>query len=74
MPVRASKGNGDERQTIRNLGARMQWVISTTLRPLYPRERPCTNRTWGWVDFGVDLDRHGKSSCHRDKIPGLSSQ
>jgi hypothetical protein len=33
-----------------DLGARITWVVSTTPRPLYPRERPSTHCTGGWVD------------------------
>jgi hypothetical protein len=32
---------------ILNLGARRGWVVSTTRRPLYPRERPGTHCTRG---------------------------
>jgi hypothetical protein len=32
-----------------DLGYRRWWVVSTTLRPLYPRERPDTYCTGGWV-------------------------
>jgi hypothetical protein len=32
-----------------DLGARRGWVVSTTPRPLYPRERPGTHCTGGWV-------------------------
>lgn len=30
-------------------------MVSTTLRRLYPRERPGTSCTGGWVSLGVDL-------------------
>jgi hypothetical protein len=32
-----------------DLGARRGWVVSTTPRPLYARERPGTHCTGGWV-------------------------
>src|SRR5215468_3717085 len=32
-----------------DLGARRGWVVSTTPRPLYPRKRPGTHCTGGWV-------------------------
>jgi hypothetical protein len=34
---------------MRDLGARRGWVVSTTPLPLYPRERPGTHCTGGWV-------------------------
>ena len=37
-------------------GTRSRWVVSTTLPPLYPRERPDTHRTGGWVGLGSGLD------------------
>jgi hypothetical protein len=53
-----------------DLGARREWVISTTLRPLYPRERPGTG---GWVGLRAGLDVCEKSRRYRDSIPGPSS-
>ena len=32
-----------------NFGARWVWVVNATPRPLYPRERPGTHCTGGWV-------------------------
>jgi hypothetical protein len=58
---------------ILNLGARRGWVISTTPRPLYPRERPGTHCTEGWVVPRAGLDVCEKSLTHRDSIPGPSS-
>ena len=49
------------------------WVVSTTPRPLYPRERPGTHCTGGWVGPRAGLDGGGKSRPHRDSIPGPSS-
>ena len=40
---------------------------------LYPRERPGTHCTGGWVDPRAGLDRCGKSLPHRDSIPWPSS-
>jgi hypothetical protein len=34
---------------ILNLGTRRGWVVSTTPPPFYPRERPGTHCTGGWV-------------------------
>ena len=38
----------------------------------YPRERPGTHCTGGWVGLRTGLDRCGKSRRHRDSIPGPS--
>jgi len=35
-----------------NLGARWVWVVDTTPRPLYPRERPDTHIIGDWVAQG----------------------
>ena len=40
---------------------------------LYPRERPGTHRTGGWVGPRAGLDRCGISRQHRDSIPVPSS-
>jgi hypothetical protein len=37
---------------------------------IYPRERPGTHCTEGWVGPRAGLDRCGKSCPHRDSIPG----
>src|SRR5215468_7776901 len=55
-----------------DLGARRGWVVSTTPRPLYPRERPGTHCTGGWVDPRAGLDVCEKSHPNRDSIPGPS--
>jgi hypothetical protein len=39
----------------------------------YPRERPGTPCTGGWVGPRAGLDRCEKSRPHRDSIPGPSS-
>jgi hypothetical protein len=43
-------------------GARKEWLVSTTLRMLYPRERPGTYCTEGWVDpmAGLDVCKESK--------------
>ena len=51
----------------------MGWVANATPRPLYPRERPGTHCTGGWVDPRSGLHECGKSFPHRDSIPGPSS-
>jgi len=40
---------------------------------LYPRERPSTHCTGGWVGPKDGLERCGKSRLNRDSIPGPSS-
>jgi len=39
----------------------MGWVVNATPRPLYPRERPGTQCTAGWVGYRARLDGCGKS-------------
>jgi hypothetical protein len=51
-------------------GVRGQCHVPTAL---YPRERPGTHRTGGWVGPSAGLDKWGKSRPHRDSIPGPSS-
>jgi hypothetical protein len=46
---------------ILNLGARRGWVVSTTPRPLYPRERPGTHCTGGLMGPRAGLDVREKS-------------
>jgi hypothetical protein len=58
---------------ILDLGASRGWVVSTTPRPLYPRERPGTLYTGGWVGPRAGLDVCEKSHPQRDSIPGPSS-
>jgi hypothetical protein len=41
---------------ILNLGDRRGWVVSTTPRPLYSREKPGTHCTRGWVGPRAGLD------------------
>jgi len=39
----------------------MGWVVNATPRPLYPRERPGSHCTGGWVDLRAGLDGCVKS-------------
>jgi hypothetical protein len=57
-----------------DLGARRGWVVSTTPLSLYPREKPGTHCTEGWVGPRAGLDVCEKSRHHRDSIPGPSSR
>jgi hypothetical protein len=50
----------------RDPGARRGWVVSITPRPLYPRGRPGTHCTVGWVAPRAVLDVCEKSRPHRD--------
>jgi len=38
----------------------MGWVVNTTPRSIYPRERPSTHCIGGWVGLWVSLDGCGK--------------
>jgi hypothetical protein len=65
--------NGGIDPHILDLGTRWRWVVSFTLRPLYPRERaPDTHWTGGWVGPRVVLDTVVKRkipSPHRESNP-----
>jgi hypothetical protein len=69
----AQRGSRGIALLIVNLGARRGWVVSTTPRSLYPRERPGTHCTEGWVGPRAGLDVCEKSRPHRHSIPGPSS-
>jgi hypothetical protein len=49
-----------------DLGTRRGWVVSTTPRPIYPRERLGTHCTGGWVGPRAGLDVCEKFRPHRD--------
>jgi hypothetical protein len=53
--------------------SRRGWVVSTTPRQLYHRERPGTQCTEGGVGPRDGLDVYEKLRLHRDSIPGPSS-
>jgi hypothetical protein len=67
-PRRAQKGSRGIALLILDLGARRGWVVSTTPRPLYPRETASTHCTGGWVGPRASLDVCEKSRPHRDSI------
>jgi hypothetical protein len=52
--------------SFRDLGARRVWVVSTTPRPLYPREISGNHCTGDWVGPRAGLDVCEKSHPHRD--------
>lgn len=41
MPVQAQRKVEVQPQLLSNVCARRRWVVSTTLRPLYPWQMPC---------------------------------
>jgi hypothetical protein len=51
-----------------DLGTRRGWVVSVTPRPLYPRERPGTHCTGGWVG-----PRAGLNLCENLTPTGIRS-
>jgi hypothetical protein len=65
----AMRGSRGIALLILDLGARRGWVVSTTPRPLYPRERPGTQYTEGWVGPRAGLDMCEKSRPHRIRSP-----
>jgi hypothetical protein len=56
-----------------DLGARRWWVVNTSPRPLYPRERHGIRGTGSWVGPRAGLDVCEKSRSNRDSIAGSSS-
>jgi len=40
----------------------------------YPRERPGTHFTWGWVGLRAGLDRCGKSCPDGNSVPNRPAQ
>jgi hypothetical protein len=50
-----------------------RWMVNITSRPLYPRERPGTHFTGGWVGPRAGLDVSEKSRPYQDSIHGPSS-
>jgi hypothetical protein len=51
----------------------MGWVVNDTPRPLYPRERPGTHCTGGWVGPRAGLDGNGKSPSTGIRSPDRSA-
>jgi hypothetical protein len=71
-PRRTHRVSGGIAQLFLNLGTRKGCVFSAS-RPgrLYPRERPGTHCTGGWVGPGAGLDRCGKSRPTGIRSPDL---
>jgi len=68
--MRAQRGSRGIALLFFNLGARRGWVANATPRPLYPRKRPATSYTGGWVDPKAGLEGWKNLAPHRDSIPG----
>jgi hypothetical protein len=54
--LKAQKGGGGVAPFFSQLGTVWTWVVSTTLRQLYPQERLGVPFTEGWLGFGTALD------------------
>jgi hypothetical protein len=65
--------NKKYRCPITDLKAQRGWMVTTTPWPIYPREKPGTYGTGGWVAPRVGLDMCEKSCPYRDSIPWPSS-
>ena len=59
MPMQAQRGDGGKTPFHSQLSTRRRWVVSTTLRKLYPRERLGTDCTGGWVGPRAGLNVTG---------------
>jgi hypothetical protein len=67
------RGKGKGHHITGHRGPRRGRVVSITPWPLYPRERPGTHCTGGWVGPRTGLDGCEKSRPHWDSIPEPSS-
>ena len=61
MPGQPQGRSGDIDSTHSQAGARRRFVVSTTLRLIYSRERPCTHRTGGCLGLDSCLDGTDKN-------------
>jgi len=62
MPKQVLRENGGN-ASIHSQPCRRKWLVSTTLRPLYSRERPSTDYTVGWMGLetilgGTEIPAH----------------
>jgi hypothetical protein len=72
--TKAQRGNsGIALLSLFNFGAWWGWVVDSTPRPLYPRERLGTHCIRGWLGPRAGLNGCGKFALHRVSIPGPSS-
>ena len=56
MPMQAERGGGSIAPSHSQAASRRRWMVGTTLRPLYPQERPGTG---GWAGLGARLEGMG---------------
>jgi hypothetical protein len=73
-PRRTHRVSGGVAQLFLNLGTRRWCVVTITPGRLYPRERPGTHCTGGWVGPGAGLDRCGKSRPTGIRSPDLPAR
>ena len=73
MPMQARRGGGGITPNQSQPCTRRSWVVSTTLRPLYPYERPSTHCTGGRMGPKAGLDGTENFAPHPDSIPEPSS-
>ena len=73
MPMQAQRGGGDMAPTHSQLSTRRRWVVSTTLRKLYPRKRLVTDCRGGLGGSSGRFESHGNSHPTRI-IPRWSPQ
>jgi hypothetical protein len=66
MPKLAQRVDRGIALSFHDLGTRRGWVVSTTPRPLYLRNKPGTHCTGSWVGPRAGLDGCEKSRPHRD--------
>jgi len=70
--MQAQRRSGSTAPTHSQGGTRRMWVVSNTLRPLYPWKEPVTFIKWaGWVSGPLWMTRTFRP--HRDSSPGPSS-
>lgn len=70
--MQAQRRSGSTAPTHSQGGTRRMWVVSITLRPLYPWKEPVTIIKWaGWVSGPLWMARNSRR--HRDSSPGPSS-
>ena len=72
-PRRTHRVSGGTAQLFLNLSTRRGCVVSITPGRLYPRQRPGTHCTGGWVGPGAGLDRCGKSHPTGIRSPDLAA-
>jgi hypothetical protein len=72
MPKQAQQFGGGTASNNSQPSIRRKWVVSTSLQPLYPQERPGSFYTGGWVQkasLPQEFDRQAVcsvASCYTD--------